>query len=112
MSVLKLFGYGRHPEEHPEHEPAGPPPEPLDAGTETEARGVLTHHGYGDGRTTGRMPGRGGDFMWPENGDGLAMGISDNGGNVSQLAGQPPVAVSHGWGDLSWARRPKIGTGQ
>jgi hypothetical protein len=140
-SALKPSGYGeppRQPDEHPEPDggAAGPPPEPLDAGADGEARSarephdgtgspagpwtfisagrttveppgsvpVLKHHGYGDGRTTGRMSNQGGDFMWRENGDHLTSGISDNGGNVSQLEGQPPTATTHGWGDLSWAK--------
>lgn len=28
-------------------------------------------------------------------------------GDVYPLAGEPPVAVSHGWGDLTWLYRPK-----
>jgi hypothetical protein len=28
-------------------------------------------------------------------------------GVVTPLAGEPPVAVSHGWGDLTWLYRPR-----
>jgi hypothetical protein len=28
-------------------------------------------------------------------------------GVVTPLAGEPPIAVSHGWGDLTWMYRPK-----
>jgi hypothetical protein len=67
----------------------------------------------GDGRKTGRMQGAYGyDYTGNENGDHLPSGISDNGGNVSQLEGQPPLATTSGWGDLSWGRNGgRRGTG-
>ena len=63
---------------------------------------VLKHHGYGDGRTEGRMRDT---FMGPEEhpagGKPTPSGIVVD-GVTHQLQGQPPVAVSHGWGDLSF----------
>jgi len=50
------------------------------------------------------MPNQGGDFQGPENGPGLSFGAADNGGNVYPLEGQPPLATTAGWGDLSWAK--------
>jgi hypothetical protein len=60
---------------------------------------ALKSSGYGDGRTEGAMPR--GDFMWPEHNGKLASGIVVDGVGY-QLAGQPPVAQSHGWGDMGW----------
>ena len=54
---------------------------------------------YGDGRKEGRMVN--GTFMGHENGDHLPSGISVD-GVVYPLAGQPPVARSHGWGYMGW----------
>jgi hypothetical protein len=42
-------------------------------------------------------------FICPENGDHIPSGIVVDGA-VYPLEGQPPVARSHGWGDLSWLR--------
>jgi hypothetical protein len=38
--------------------------------------------------------------------DGRAYGIEID-GVVSPLGGQPPVATTKGWGDLSWLYRPR-----
>jgi hypothetical protein len=59
----------------------------------------LKSSGYGDGRTDGAMPG--GGFMWREHNGKSGSGIVVD-GVAYQLAGQPPIATSHGWGDLSW----------
>jgi hypothetical protein len=68
--------------------------------------GVLRRVGYYRGkRTTGAMPN--GDFTEAEpawHSDGLPYGHWTDGA-VYGLEGQPPVAQSKGWGDLSWMRR-------
>jgi len=46
-----------------------------------------------------------GTFFGPENGDHAPSGIIVDGAACA-LQGQPPTAVSHGWGDMSWARSP------
>ena len=49
-------------------------------------------------------PGRGGvreRFMTPENAEHIPSGIVVDGA-VYPLEGQPPVATTHGWGNLSW----------
>lgn len=55
----------------------------------------------GDGRAHGVTD----TFMDPEQThDGLASGIRLGDGSVMQLDGQPPVAVTKGWGNLSFLR--------
>lgn len=53
----------------------------------------------------GRMRGT---FLWPEGVQYLPSGIEIDGA-VYPLAGQPPVAQTHGWGDMAWAIRDKWG---
>ena len=60
---------------------------------------------YRSKRRTGAMPN--GDFTEPEpvwHSDGLPSGHWCDGA-VYELDGQPPVAKTKGWGDLSWMRR-------
>src|SRR5712691_8665211 len=46
------------------------------------------------------------DFMGPERNGRSSSGIVVD-GVAYQLAGQPPLAQSHGWGDLGWALRAR-----
>ncbi len=111
MSILKLSGYGRQPDEHPAPDdgPTSPPPEPLDAGAEVDersagpsgagARSPLRRTGYGDGRTgSGRMTS---DGLGPERNGPSPNGIPVPGYArrvLADLAGQPPLAVHGDWG--------------
>jgi hypothetical protein len=55
--------------------------------------GVLKKWFTGDGRKTDKMQGRDGyDYQGSENNGRMPFGISDNGGNISSLEGQPPLA--------------------
>lgn len=54
--------------------------------------------GRADKRTRGDVP------LGPENGSG-AVHSNPDGLAVEKLAGEPPVATSRGWGDMSWLRR-------
>ncbi len=65
---------------------------------------ALKNSGYGDG---GRAePVMSDDFMGPERNGRSSSGIVVD-GVAYQLAGQPPLAQSHGWGDLGWALRAR-----
>jgi hypothetical protein len=64
---------------------------------------ILKSKNYGDGRKEGKF--RNGSFMESEKNGGLPSGIRVQ-GQVTQLEGQPPMAVSNGWGDLHWMRPP------
>jgi hypothetical protein len=69
--------------------------------------GRLVRTFTGDGRTEGAMKDT---FMGSESGTAATRtpsGVVID-GNVSQLAGQPPVAQSHGWGDLSFLRHRRF----
>jgi hypothetical protein len=44
-------------------------------------------------------------LLFQENGSGLAY--SPDGEVVETLQGEPPIAASHGWGDLTWLCRPR-----
>jgi len=69
---------------------------------------ALKSSGYGGGgRDDGAMAG---DFMWPERNGRTPSGIMID-GVMYQLAGQPPAAVSHGWGDTAWRFFARSGTG-
>lgn len=62
----------------------------------------LTSGPFADGRASGD-----GEFMGAEHNGKLASGIIVDGVGYA-LAGQPPIAQQHSWGDmgwLMWARR-------
>jgi hypothetical protein len=63
----------------------------------------LFKSGYGDGRKEGKMPH--GTFLDTETNGQSPSGIVIQGVYYS-LGGQPPTAVSHGWGNTSWAFAP------
>ena len=62
--------------------------------------------------TSGSAKDRGGGvdetYMEPEYGDGLPYGIVIDGAHYA-LEGQPPTAVSKGWGDVGWLLLPRSG---
>lgn len=58
----------------------------------------LTNRVTGGGRKAAMVE----TFIGHENGDGMPNGISLPDGTSYELQGQPPVAATHGWGNLSF----------